>query len=230
MVEKPKSFAVVVGERDYLEREGIAAALEEVDGVRIAAVAWDADSLRSAVVEHRPDLVVTAIRLQPTQTDEGVRIAEEFAATDPALGVVLLTHFAVASYAQRFFASGNPRRAYVLKERIADSKSLRKVLEMVASGQPYLDPEILDLLVRPKSARAQLETLTPREREVLAYVAKGASNAAIARQLVVTIRAVERHINAIFDKLELREAGDRNRRVMAARLYVQESSDHRAAP
>ncbi len=210
---------VLVADDSYLLREGIAHSLAR-SGIDVVGAEGDLPSLRAAVAETEPDVVVTDIRMPPTHTDEGVRLACELAERVPGIAVVVLSQYALLSFATALFETGNPRRAYVLKDRVADPQFLRTTIELVASGQPYLDPRIIELFLGAEDSEAQVEQLTPREREVLARVADGASNAAIARDLSITNRAVERHMNTIFAKLGLQEDGSRNRRVLAALLYT----------
>jgi DNA-binding NarL/FixJ family response regulator len=212
---------VLVGEDSYLLREGVVHLLAESDSIEVVGAAGDYDELAALVDETAPDVVVTDIRMPPTETDEGLRLAVELQRTHPEIGVVVLSQHARITYANTLFAGGNPRRAYLLKDRIADERLLFEAVDSVAKGVPMLDPTIVGLLIDSgKEPRGGLESLTERERRVLSLVAEGSSNAAIARSLELTTRAVERQINSIFVKLELSDAEAYNRRVLAALLYA----------
>jgi DNA-binding NarL/FixJ family response regulator len=178
-----------------------------------------------AVENLKPDVVVTDIRMPPTETDEGIRLAEELRSTHPDIGVVVLSQHAEPLYALTLFDQGSHGRAYLLKDRLRDGEELGRAVREVAAGGALVDPRVVDELLTHSSRRADspLARLTPRERETLALVAEGRSNAAVADALGVTERAVERHINAIFSKLELTEPERVNRRVKAALVYLAES-------
>jgi DNA-binding NarL/FixJ family response regulator len=212
---------VVVGEESFLMREGIVHALADTPSIDVVAAEADLDALRAAIDRLSPDVVVTGIRMPPTKTDEGIRLAKELHSTHPKVAVVVLSQQAIPSYATALFADGASQRAYLLKDRIADPAHLIEAVKSVAQGRPMLDAKIVELLLGLADRhRPGLEDLTPRELEVLALVGAGRSNDAIAHELVVTRRAVERHINAIFAKLGLNESPGLNRRVLAALLYA----------
>ena len=212
---------VVLCDDSFLAREGIARVLESIEDVELVASCVELDELRAAVEREKPDVVLTDIRMPPTNTDEGIRFALELRSSHPAVGVVVLSQHADPSYAMALFSDGSERRGYLLKERVKDEDELVRALHEVVAGGSLVDPRIVDKLV---SARVDkdpgLERLTPRERQILAMIAEGRSNNAIADRLMVTKRAVERHINGIFLKLDLGEASDVNRRVKAALLYL----------
>jgi len=216
------TIRVVLGEDSFLAREGITRALEGVEEIEIVAVCEDVDSLREAVLESGPDIVLTDIRMPPTNTDEGIRLAGELRSTHPDVGVVVLSQHAEPLYAMALFEEGSSRRAYLLKERVTDRSELTRVLQEVAKGRSAVDPKIVEGLLNLQRRRenSQLELLTPRELEILALIAEGRSNGAIAESLVITKRAVERHINAIFTKLDLGPSDDISRRVKATLLYL----------
>ena len=216
------TIRVVLGEDSFLAREGITRALEGVEEIEIVAVCEDVDSLREAVLESGPDIVLTDIRMPPTNTDEGIRLAGELRSTHPDVGVVVLSQHAEPLYAMALFEEGSSRRAYLLKERVTDRSELTRVLKEVAKGRSAVDPKIVEGLLNLQRRRenSQLELLTPRELEILALIAEGRSNGAIAESLVITKRAVERHINAIFTKLDLGPSDDISRRVKATLLYL----------
>ena len=213
---------LVLGEDSYLAREGITRVLEALDGVVLLESCGDLDALLDAVERQRPDVVLTDIRMPPTLTDEGIRIARELRSTHPEIGVVVLSQHVEPLYALALFEHGSDRRAYLLKERLRDPAELGRAVSEVAAGGSLVDPRVVDALLTRWGARAgsPIERLSPREREILALVAEGRSNSGIADGLVITRRAVERHINAIFAKLELNESVDVSRRVKAALLYL----------
>jgi DNA-binding NarL/FixJ family response regulator len=212
-------LTAVVGEDSYLVQTGVVSVLEG-GGLDVRATAADLDSLRAAVARERPDVVVTDIRMPPTSTDEGVRLARELAESHPEIGVVVLSQHALAAYASEIFESGNPRRAYLLKERLASPDYLLTAIRGVVEGRPQLDPLVVSLLAGMGGVDNRVDRLTPREHEVLGLVADGLSNTAIAERLFLTTRAVERHINSIFAKLELTDQQATNRRVLAALAYT----------
>ena len=213
---------MVLGEDSFLAREGIVSALEAIDEVELAGVCSDLDELRTAIDKDSPDVVLTDIRMPPTSTDEGVRLATELRSTHPEIGVVVLSQHAEPLYATTLFEQGSARRAYLLKERVKDRDELRRALLEVADGGSVVDSRIVDELVAFQRRRkdSKLDELTARELEILGLIAEGRSNTAIAAQLVVTKRAVERHINQIFWKLDLGESEDVSRRVKAVLLYL----------
>ena len=227
--DSKRTISVVVGEDGFLAREAITKLLEATDGIELVAVCEDAPSLRAAIEENDPDLVLTDIRMPPTNRDEGITLALELRDTHPEIGVVVLSQHADPTYASLLFERGSERRAYLLKESIKDEVELARVLSTVADGGSAVDPVVVEQLLATRRRRddARLDELTPRELEILALIAEGKSNAAIAEKLVVTKRAVERHINGIFFKLGLRDAGQVSRRVKAALLYL---SGQGAAP
>jgi DNA-binding NarL/FixJ family response regulator len=219
-----RRLRVVVADDAFLVREGLLRAVGRSDAVEVVGSAEDLDELRAVVDETEPDVVITDIRMPPTRTDEGLRVAIELRKTHPDVAVILLSDHAKRSYALELFADGAARRGYLLKERIADETYLLESIEAVAEGRPMLDSKIVELVVGAKGRElSHLDDLSEREREVLALVAEGSSNAAIAKRLVITRRAVERHINAIFAKLELEDTSAVNRRVLAALLFARAS-------
>jgi DNA-binding NarL/FixJ family response regulator len=211
---------VVLGDDSFLAREGIARVLDAIEDVALVAACGDLEELRSAVERVKPDAVVTDIRMPPTNTDEGIRFAGELRTSQPEVGVVVLSQHAEPAYAMSLFEDGSSRRAYLLKERVKDKDELARALREVVAGRSLVDPRIVDKLVSARVNDPGVEKLTPREREILAMIAEGRSNSSIAESLDITKRAVERHINGIFFKLDLGEASDVNRRVKAALLYL----------
>jgi DNA-binding NarL/FixJ family response regulator len=216
------AIRIVLGEDSFLAREAISRVLERTEGIELLAACGDLDSLRTAIDETRPDVVVADIRMPPTNSDEGIRLAAELRSTHPEIGVVVLSQHAEPTYALVLFEGGSERRAYLLKDSVRGPAELSRALRTVAEGGSVVDPLVVEQLVEARRRRedSQLDRLTPRELEILAKIAEGQSNAAIAESLVITKRAVERHINSIFLKLDLREAEDVSRRVKAALLYL----------
>jgi DNA-binding NarL/FixJ family response regulator len=215
-------ITVVLAEDSYLVREGVRRLLEHEPDIDLVGVCEDYDSLLEAIAGTEPDVLLTDIRMPPTGTDEGVRAAERLRQLRPDAGVVLLSQYADPAYAVAFLESGTEGRAYLLKERVADLDQLLAAIREVARGGSVIDPKVVEALVAARSRNAQspLARLTPREREVLALLAEGRSNAAVADGLVLSERAVEKHINSIFAKLGLPEARDAHRRVKAVLLFL----------
>ncbi len=213
---------MVLGEDSYLAREGIVSALAAMDGVDLIATCGDLDELRAAIERESPAVVLTDIRMPPTNTDEGVRLAAELRSSHPAIGVVVLSQHAEPLYATTLFDQGSARRAYLLKERVKDRDELQRALQEVADGGSVVDSRIVEELVAFQRRRddSKLDELTARELEILGLIAEGRSNTAIAAKLVVTKRAVERHINQIFWKLDLGDGEDVSRRVKSVLLYL----------
>jgi DNA-binding NarL/FixJ family response regulator len=223
------SIRVILAEDSYIVREGLRQVLAGSPQVEIVADCGDADSLLREIEEREPDVVLTDIRMPPTHTDEGIRLAAQLRVARPRIGVVVLSQFADPSYVLELLESGSDGRAYLLKERVHDRRQLVGAIEAVAIGQSVIDPKIVEVLVAAKARgeRSPLTELTPRELEVLAAIAEGKSNAAISDALVLTKRAVEKHINAIFLKLNLshsQSAEDVSPRVKAALVFLAESN------
>ena len=205
-------------------REGISALLEELADVSLLAACETYDELLEAVAKHSPDVVITDIRMPPTGTDEGIRAAISLRDTHPGTGVVVLSNYVEPEYAVRLFEAGSEGRAYLLKERVSDLDHLAKAIQEVAAGGSVIDPKVVDALVAARTAKPSvLDRLTPRELEVLAEIAKGRNNASIGEALFISERAVEKHINSIFTKLDLSHEEDTHRRVRAVLLYLADS-------
>jgi DNA-binding NarL/FixJ family response regulator len=213
---------VVLGEDSFIAREGIVRALEALEGVDLVQACENLGELRTAIDEELPDVVLTDIRMPPTDTDEGIRLAAELRTTHPDVGVVILSQHAEPLYATALFEQGSDRRAYLLKERVKDRDELRRALEEVAAGGSVVDARIVEelLALQRRREETRLDQLTPRELEILGMIAEGKSNNAIATSLVITKRAVERHINTIFWKLNLGDSQDVSRRVKAVLLFL----------
>lgn len=198
-------------------REALERVMAQADDIEVVRYVHDRDSLLAAVAEEHPDAVLTDIRMPPTQTNEGIQVAHELRYSAPGVGVVVLSKFADATYALELLESGSAGRAYLLKDRISSPEQLASAIEAVVRGESVIDPKVVEVLVRARSidARSPLGELTPREREVLAELAQGKSNAAIAEALFLTERAVQKHINALFSKLGLGADQGLDRRVAA---------------
>jgi len=222
---------VVLADDSYIVREGVEQVLAAAAEVEVVASCGDAKSLTEAIERESPDVVVADIRMPPTETDEGIRIAAELRDTSPQIGVVVLSQYSEAPYVLRLFESGSERRAYLLKERVHNRDELVAAIRAVAEGGAVIDPKVVEVLVeaRARAERSPLAELTPREMEVLRAIAQGKSNSAIADELVLTKRAVEKHINAIFLKLGFTYAADAedvSKRVKAALVFLAESDLH----
>lgn len=216
------ALRVILAEDNYIVREGVEKLINSEPDLDVVAACADYDALMAAVAAERPDVVVTDIRMPPTGTDEGIRAANELRAEHPDLGVVVLSQYSEPRYALDFLESGSRGRAYLLKERVSDIGQLAQAIRDVARGGSVIDPEVVDALVaaRSRSADSPLRVLTPRETEILGEMAQGKNNAAVAASLVLSERAVEKHINSIFSKLALSQEPDVHRRVKAVLLFL----------
>jgi DNA-binding NarL/FixJ family response regulator len=219
---------VVLAEDHVLLREGISRLVAANEDLELAGTAGDLPALLALIERERPDVVVTDIRMPPTGTDEGIQAAAWTRQHHPSTGVVVLSQYVAPGYAVALLEHGSAGRAYLLKERVGSVDELARAIRTVAAGGSVIDPMVVDELVRSRAQDSQqsLALLTPRELEILAEMAQGKSNSAIAAALFVTERAVEKHTNSIFAKLGLSEERDVNRRVKAVLLYL---SEHQAA-
>ncbi|ROT34085.1 DNA-binding response regulator [Micromonospora sp. HM5-17] len=227
MPSQPAIIRVVIAEDGVLLREGLAGLLERF-GFQTVASVGDAEALRNAVATHAPDLVITDIRMPPSYTDEGLRAAVELRRAHPGLAVIALSQYVQHRYAADLLDSGDGRGVgYLLKDRVVDVEDFVAALRRVVAGGTAVDPHVISRLLRRR--RDPLSALSPREREVLALMAEGHSNAAIARQLVVSEAAVGKHVGNILTKLHLPQTEDTNRRVLAVLAYLR-SDDQGAGP
>jgi DNA-binding NarL/FixJ family response regulator len=212
---------VVIAEDSVLLREGIVSLLQEYD-IEVVAQADDGDGLLRIVAGHRPDLAIVDVRLPPTFTDEGIRAALEARRRFPDLSVLVLSQYVEPVYTGELLASGESGVGYLLKERVGEVRSFLDAVHRVADGGTALDREVIASLVRAQAGGGDdpLAELTPRERETLSLIAQGRTNAAIARELVITLGAVEKHVTNIFGKLNLPATDDDHRRVLAVLAYL----------
>jgi DNA-binding NarL/FixJ family response regulator len=220
------TLRLVVAEDNLLVREGLEQLLAGADGLEVVRTSADLDGLLESISQERPDVVVTDIRMPPTRTDEGIQAAERLRQTAPEVGVLVLSQFSDPAYVLKLLDAGSDGRGYLLKERVHDRGQLSTAIRAVADGGSVIDPKLVEVLVSGRAAleRSPLRDLTSREREVLAEIAEGKSNAAIAESLMLTKRAVEKHINSIFTKLGLADAHDVSKRVKATLLFLSDTS------
>ena len=215
---------VLVADDSAMIRAALGAMLGNEQEVSLAGVCADGNELRREIDREPPDVAVVDIRMPPSLQDEGIRLARELRSSHPRIGVVVLSQHVDPAYALDLMSEGTAGRGYLLKERVRDRSELVAAIAAVAGGGSVLDPLVVDALIagRAREHSSPLDRLTPREREVLAGIAEGASNAAIADSLVLSKRAVEKHVNAVFAKLGLAEqdAGEISRRVTAALAFL----------
>jgi DNA-binding NarL/FixJ family response regulator len=216
---------LVLAEDQYLVREGVRRLLDTQDDLEVAAVCDDLESLLAAVDAESPDVVVTDIRMPPSDSDEGIQAAARLRETHPEVGVVVLSQYATPTYALALLDGGSEGRAYLLKERVKDIGQLAGAIRTVAEGGSVMDPKVVDALVAESSRvdESPLNELTPRERDVLREMAEGKNNAAIAEVLFLTERSVEKVIHSIFLKLGLTWEPAVHKRVRAVILYLAEA-------
>ncbi|MBM2622877.1 response regulator transcription factor [Actinoplanes sp. LDG1-06] len=210
---------IVLAEDSTLLREGLVRLLAD-EGHEVVAAAADADELVAAVAEHRPDSVVTDVRMPPTNTDDGLRAALEIRRRWPGVAVLVLSQYVEKRYATQLLSDRSDGVGYLLKDRVAQVEDFLDALDRVGAGSTALDPEVVRQLMSGTSHTDPLSRLTPREQEVLRHMAQGYTNAAVAERLHVSQSAVEKHVNAIFDKLELAAATGYSRRVLAILRYL----------
>jgi DNA-binding NarL/FixJ family response regulator len=222
------TLRVVFADDNFLVREGITALLGESDEVELVESVDNATSLFKSVSEHRPDAVLTDIRMPPTHTTEGIDVAKRIRAEFPDTGVVVLSQYVEDDYALELLADGVAGLGYLLKERVSDLEELVRALGEVARGGSALDPKVVEALLARRStdAHSPLRSLTQRESEVLQEMASGRNNATIAKTLFMSERAVEKHIGSVFAKLGLNDESEVNRRVMAVLVYHEAQPRH----
>jgi DNA-binding NarL/FixJ family response regulator len=219
-VAQPAPIRVLVGEDHPIVREGIVHVLAD-SGFDVVETAGDARDLVRKARLDRPDVVVTDIQMPPGHADDGLRAALEIRSAQPGVGVLVLSQFLEDRYAFDLVADGAQGVGYLLKEKVGDLRVFTDAVRRVADGGSALDPDVVARLVGRRRRSSPLDSLTKRETEVLALIAEGYSNAGVARELVVTVAAVERHVTSIFDKLGLQQSPDQHRRVLAVLNYLQ---------
>ncbi|HEV7481516.1 MAG TPA: response regulator transcription factor [Solirubrobacterales bacterium] len=210
---------VIVADDSTLLREGVVRLLQEA-GLEVVGQAADGEELMRKVRAHKPDVAVVDVRMPPTHTDEGLRAAREIRAELPETAVLVLSQYVEVTYARELLAESAEGLGYLLKDRVADVAALTDAVRRVGAGGSVLDPEVVSQMLGRRRRDDPLRDLTPREREVLGLMAEGRSNAAIAADLVVTERAVEKHVTGIFSKLDLPISGDDHRRVLAVLQFL----------
>jgi len=210
---------VVVADDSTLLREGVVRLLEEA-GIEVVGQAADAEELMRKVRAHKPDVAIVDVRMPPTHTDEGLRAARKIRAELPEVAVLVLSQYVEVAYARELLAESAEGLGYLLKDRVADVTTLTDAVHRVGAGGSVLDPEVVSQMLGRQRRDDPLAALTPREREVLGLMAEGRSNAAIAAELVVTDRAVEKHVTGIFSKLELTSSSEDHRRVLAVLRFL----------
>jgi DNA-binding NarL/FixJ family response regulator len=217
--ENDHQLRVVIADDSVLLREGIARLLDE-SGFEVAGQAGDADDLLRKVGAHRPDIAVVDVRMPPTHTDEGLRAARRIRAEYPDTAVLVLSQYVEEAYALELLSQSTERTGYLLKDRVADLGTFTDAVRRVAKGGSALDPEVVALMLGRRHREDPLASLTPREREVLGLMAEGRSNSAMAEALVVSERAVEKHVTSILSKLDLPPAAEDHRRVRAVLTFL----------
>jgi DNA-binding NarL/FixJ family response regulator len=210
---------LVIADDSVLLREGLVRLLEE-EGHEVVAAVGDADALLAAVAEHAPDAAVVDVRMPPTHTDEGLRAALRIRAEHGRVAVLVLSQYVEQRYAAELLAGASGGVGYLLKDRVSEVGEFLEALERVRAGGAAFDPEVVRQLLARTTHTDPLARLTPRERDVLEHMAQGLSNASIAERLYVSLSAVEKHVNAIFDKLDLGHASGYSRRVLAVLRYL----------
>jgi DNA-binding NarL/FixJ family response regulator len=219
------AIRVVVVEDSLIVREGVRELLAMSPSVQVVGAHGDLHAVLEAVERDRPEVILTDIRMPPSNTDEGIRLSNHLRESNPRIGVVVLSQYAEPTYALALLEHGSDRRGYLLKQRIHNRGQIVSAIHAVARGGSVIDPKVVELLVEAKAraGRSPLGALTPRERDVLAQMAEGKSNAAIADSLVLSKGAVEKHINSIFTKLGLSGSEDVSKRVKASLMFLADS-------
>jgi DNA-binding NarL/FixJ family response regulator len=227
-----RELTVVVAEDNLLVREGVLRLVADIDGMRVSASCSSYDDLLAAVDNYAPDVVITDIRMPPGHRDEGIRASNRFRTSHPELGVLVLSQFLDAAYVLALLEEGTRGRGYLLKDRVDEVDRLERAIRTVAAGGSFIDDEVVDVLVRSQTRNVDspLESLSPRELEVLTEMATGATNSTIADSLCVSAHAVEKHASAIFAKLGLAEDVEVNRRVKAVVMFLAGRSPAEPSP
>jgi DNA-binding NarL/FixJ family response regulator len=222
------TIRVVVADDSYLLREAVSRLVDGEEDLEVVGSCANRDELLAMVEAAQPDVVVTDIRMPPTGTDEGIQVAQSIRASHPGIGVVVLSQYSTPSYAVALLEGGSAGRAYLLKDRVARADELVAAIRAVAAGGSVIDPKVVEEVVNSRAAAASspLGRLTPREREILGEIAQGKSNGAIAATLMLSERAVEKHINSILSKLQLSDEPDVNRRVKAVLVYLAQAGGY----
>jgi DNA-binding NarL/FixJ family response regulator len=218
-VSSPRRIRVIVGEDQPFVREGIVRILQD-GGFDVAGTTANARDLVRMADAYGPDVVVADIQMPPDHADDGLRAALAIRAANPGVGVLVLSQFLEDSYVFDLVSQGAEGVGYMLKEKVGDMRLFTDAVRRVAAGGSALDPDVVARLVGRTRKASPIDDLTPREREVLGLIAEGRSNGGIARELVVTVAAVERHVTSIFDKLGLNQSADQHRRVLAVLTYL----------
>ena len=225
------TIRLIVADDHFLVREGVRQILASHQDLEVVAVCGDLPELRDAVEREKPDVVLTDIRMPPDHLDEGVQFASYCRTHHPQVGIILLSQYAQPTYVKALLEQGAERRGYLLKERVADVDELAAAVRTVAGGGSAMDPKVIEAMLHAKASSGddRIERLTRRELEVLAAMAQGRNNTAIAEALVVSQRAVEKHINSIFSKLDLNGEQRHHPRVQAVLVYLAERGSARPA-
>jgi DNA-binding NarL/FixJ family response regulator len=222
-----RQLSVALVDDSVLFRQGLAGLLSAA-GLRVVAEVGDPDRLDEVVMEHRPNVVILDVRMPPTHTDEGIRLAAELRSRYPDLGILVLSTYTEGLWANQLFAAGSKGLGYLIKDRVDDVPALVDAIRRIASGGTVVDPEVVSRLLALTQRRSSLTDLTDREREVLALMAEGRSNVGIGKELFLSPRTVEAHIAAVFTKLPLAtEDNTMNRRVLAVLAYLGDLSGSR---
>ena len=212
---------VVIADDAMLLRQGVVSVLATLDGVEVVAEADDHPSLLAAVAEHRPDLVITDVRMPPTLTNEGIAAARQIRAEYPETGVIVLSQYLDADYVLELLQDGTEGLGYLLKENVADRRQLATAIDAVCNASSSIDPAAIEVFVQARSRRpSPIDDLSEREREVLSLIAEGLKNSAIAERLTLSEKSVEKHINSIFSKLHLTDEPESNRRVRSVLVWL----------
>ncbi len=226
MADPEQSVRVVIADDAYVIRTGLAATIEAMPGVELVGICSDGTELSAAIATTRPDVVITDVRMPPSGQGEGIAIAARLRESAPEIGVIVLTQYIEAAYAVALMEGGTSRRGYLLKDRISNRGELLEAIRSVAAGGSVIDPAVVEMLIEGhvRDPASPLDQLTPREREILAQIAEGKSNAAIAASLFLTKRAIEKHVNSIFAKLDLPGPETVSRRVQATLIFLADTA------